>query len=206
MADEILDDGSGLGTPVIELRWRLQNRKLHLPQRHLRMLPALGFSEALAAWVQQHVEWTIEKTPDDPDGVLITALYGSGEALMRIEPYAEPQEMTADEMVASFSPAQEDGVADTVLWVAEGDRIIVVDEPDRMRSAVNSLMMDLARTTGASVEVVPALPEDFDTTDESVEVFYVSDEHGVVGSVDRSGSVVERLVSYYQKSLDTLNA
>lgn len=209
--DQQTSDDFKLGKPALVCRWRIQNRKLPMANRHLR---ALGAREAngsritpeLVAWAKQHVEWTLDEgATDHPDGVLMLIVDEGGQAAMAVGDY-EPLESATFKSIlararAAAVEAEKTGVAPETLWLVR-DGGLLWDMAGSTASGAATLIEDLAGTIGMPVErshdLFAKLRDDEVSFDEA---FLVSDEHGVVPASDKSGEVSRRFAEGYAKLL-----
>lgn len=167
-------DPAVVGKPVLTLRWRLINRTLIAPSRHLKTLRARRFAPGLDSWCRQHIDWTLlEGAEALPDGVLVIEVDELGHALMRIEPFEEMANRsismlfdraccaapTLDPVDQSLPLAQRlspeggrmqpgDAVAAEVLWIIDTNNssaTLITSEHHEL-SGINSLAYDLMTT------------------------------------------------------------
>lgn len=199
---EFIPEDLFVGDPQLVVRWRLQNNALPLKNRHLRAFGATGVSIALQSWARQHLEWTLaEGTLGQPNGVLTLSVDDQGRAVMAVEPYEPLAPAPAAELIGRAGSKRGAAVPDEVAWVCRRGRLYALADPDKPLSGVNSLVADLAKTTGDGPEFVAALEvEDAD------EVFLASDEHGIVASSDHAGPTCERFKGYYGKLVASTRA
>lgn len=209
---EVAMDGFRLGRPALVCRWRLAGRGLPLENRHLRALSrrvvnGAPVSAQLVAWAKQHIEWTLaEGASLHPDGVLMTVIDERGNAAMAVGPY-EPLKRTtalalAQRAARGTREGSETGVSPETLWALSEDRLLWGAGRDEAPSGTASLVSDLARTLGFSVERADDLVERVRAKDIEVsEVFLTSDEHGVVLASNAQGSSSRRFAAGYEKLL-----
>lgn len=210
-------DGFTLGTPALVCRWRLASRALPMENRLLRALSrrrvnGAPVSQQLVAWAKQHIEWTLaEGAAEHPDGVLMLIIDAEGRAAMTVGPYeplAHPtSSLLADRACVAEVEAAETGVAPETLWGVRDDRLVWGRSSDAAPSAIDTLVSDLARTIGITVERDELLAHRVLDGDARLdEVFLASDEHGVVPSSTASGRRSERLAEGYTRLLASTNA
>ncbi len=201
-----------LGTPVLVCRWRIYNKGLPMENRHIRALSArtvngAPVSTGLAAWVKQHVEWTLaDGAEGNPNGVLMIAVDEDGKAAMSLGSYRPLDRIAANDLLLraqnSWREAERTGVSPEDLWLVRGDALVWGTSPEFAPSAASSLIDDLARTLGMPVkrdeELLATCARKGMHADE---VFLVSDEHGVVPASDKAGQRATKFRASYQKLL-----
>ena len=199
-----------LGTPALVCRWRLQEGRLPLENRHLRALSNRKVNGApvtneLVAWAKQHIEWTLaEGSVENPDGVLLLIVDENGAAAMTVGPY-EPLARTDEaaliaRALGSMREQDETDVAPETLFAFIGGELLAGTASDAVRGGAASLVLQLAQTLGVPTTFQPDLAGLLsDGTLEADEVFLASDEHGVVPASDRAGAQSERFSASYQR-------
>ena len=206
-----------LGTPGLVCRWRLAGGRLVAQGRHLRALAARSVNGAhiapeLLAWVRQHLEWTLESgSSANPEGVLMIIVDDKGQAAMSVGPYEPLPSTTLPDLYYRAQGAHEEaeatGVAPETMWFVRGERLVCDMAAGSPASGVTSLIEDLARTMGMTVERRAGACDaaqrglmDFDET------FLVSDEHGVVSAEGYAGPRTKRFEESYEKLCDTVRS
>lgn len=197
---EFIPEDLFVGEPVLTMRWRLHNRALPLKNRHLRAFTQAGVSNGLASWARQHIEWTLaEGSGDHPDGVLSLAVDDQGRAVMATEAYEPLPPLTVRGLCDRVRAAGERPVEGEVVWIAREGGFDALTSAGKPLSGANSLVADLAKTLGRAVSFAPrGLGDDLALSDGD-EVLLVSDEHGVVGAADASGSLAAQFQAYYER-------
>lgn len=200
-----------LGTPAIVCRWRLQECKLPLENRHLRALSnrkvaGKNVSPQLIAWAKQHVEWTLTSgAADNPDGVLMLVIDTEGHAAMTVGPYEPLAATSAADLAARAATAASEratlGIAPETLWAVDGNTLTCGAFEGEKPSGIVSLLVDLARAKGLKVVFDPDL-----APAGHAEVFLASDEHGVVSATDAAGPVSQELQADYMKLLSSMRS
>ena len=206
-------DGFELGTPALVCRWRLAGRALPMENRLLRSLSrrrvcGTPVPRPLVAWAKQHIEWTLaEGAAEHPDGVLMLIVDTRGRAAMTVGPYEPLSHPTASYLAERACAAEreggETGVAPETLWGFR-DGALVWGRPNvPAASAIDSLVCDLARAFGMTVERDELLAHRVLDGDARLdEVFLASDEHGVVPASDTGSERTERFAQSYAHLLD----
>lgn len=211
-ADVQMEDFT-LGRPSLVCRWRLAHRRLLLENRHLRALGqrvvnGAPLSPQLVAWAKQHIEWTLsDGAVAHPDGVLMLIVDDRGRAAMTVGPYealaARSSAALARRAVAAAEESLVTGIAPESLWLVRGDALVWGMPRGERPSGAASLMADLAKTIGLSVERRDGLAEAVLAGAERYdEAFLVSDEHGVVPAEDVVPRRSARFVSDYSRLLE----
>ncbi|MDO4796965.1 MAG: hypothetical protein Q4A01_02985 [Coriobacteriales bacterium] len=205
-------NGFTLGTPTLVCRWRIYDKRLPMEHRHIRALSARVVNGApvsveLAAWVKQHVEWTLaDGAQANPNGVLMIAVDEEGRAAMSLGSYRPLERVAANDLLlraqSSWREAEQTGVSPEDLWVVRGDALVWGTSPEFAPSGASSLIDDLARTLGMPVKrdedlLASCAQRGIDAD----EVFLVSDEHGVVPSSNFAGQRSTKFAASYQKLL-----
>lgn len=191
-------EGFGLGAPALVCRWRLAGRRLPLENRHVRALLARTvngepLSKELAAWVKQHLEWTLDDgAAAHPDGVLMLVVDDEGRAAMTVGPYAPLASTHVADLLDRAEAAQAEaaltGVAPETLWVARAGTLAWDPGEGCAPSGAASLVEQLAQTMGAPVERRTGLAAAIRAGEIACdEALLVSDEHGVVPADDATG-------------------
>ena len=109
-------EGFELKKPVLVCRWRLSHRRLPLKNRHMRALLARTVNgrpvdQPLAAWVKQHIEWTLDKgASEHPDGVLLFVIDAEGQAAMAVGPYASLEDTSLAALVSRAARARQEAM------------------------------------------------------------------------------------------------
>ncbi|WP_455137865.1 hypothetical protein [Thermophilibacter sp.] len=210
-------EGFTLGAPALVCRWRLAARTLPMENRLLRALSrrranGAPVSPQLVAWAKQHIEWTLaDGAAAHPDGVLMLIIDEEGRAAMTVGPYeplAHPTtSLLAERACAAELEAARTGVAPETLWGVRGDALVWGRPADAAPSAIDTLVSDLARTVGMSVERDELLAHRALDGDARLdETFLASDEHGVVPSSTASGPRSARLAQGYARLLAAASA
>lgn len=209
-ATEPYTEGFVLGTPSLVCRWRLAGGRVVAQGRHLRALAARQVNGAhitpeMLAWVRQHLEWTLESgSYDNPDGVLMTIVDEKGQAAMSVGPYEPLASTSLPELFFRAQGAREEaektGIAPETMWFVGSDLLVCDIAAGSVASGSTSLIEDLARTMGMTVErhngAIEAAQRgllDFE------EAFLVSDEHGVVPAEGHGGPRATRFKESYEK-------
>ena len=201
-----------LGQPAVVCRWRLSNGKLPLENRHLRALAARKapnevITTSLVAWAKQHMEWTLtDGTAEHPDGVLMLVVDTDGKAAMSVGAYRHLTHFSANDLLRRAKSAQKEAlllhVAPEELWVVRDDVLFWATSPRFAPAGACSLVYDLAKTLGMTVQRDEELLERVQTQGFTAdEVFLVSDEHGVVPASDRSGPRAQKFKASYARLL-----
>ena len=203
-----------LGTPALVCRWRLQEGRLPLENRHLRALSnrkvnGVPVTNELVAWAKQHIEWTLgEGASEYPDGVLLLVIDVGGQAAMSVGAYRPLERMRVQEALTRARGSRREGevtgVSPEDLWLIRGDTLVWGISPELKPAGASSLINDLAQTLGMSVRRDEDILEAEDLFDlKADEVFLVSDEHGVVPARDCMGTRSKKFAAGYQKLLKT---
>lgn len=179
-----------LGEPALVCRWRLAGATLPLENRHLRALSRRHLGDAplddkLVAWAKQHIEWTLASgAAEHPDGVLMLMVDERGRAAMTVGPYEPLTDRRLPALLARADLAEREAdqtdVAPETIWsVVDGGLVWGLGE-GCVPSGTASLVEDLARTLGISVERRAGLLDEVRSGGLAFdEAFVVSDEHGV---------------------------
>lgn len=203
-------EGFELGTPALVCRWRLARRRLPLENRHIRALLARAVNgepmpQALAAWVKQHIEWTLEEgSAEHPDGVLMLIVDENGRAAMTAGPYQPLDDTRLAALARRAKQAQEEAattkVAPETLWLAVDGTLVWDPGEGCAASGAATLVAQLAQTIGLPVEREGELLERVAYGELSYEeAFLVSDEHGVVPASDAEGPFGRRFADGYER-------
>ncbi|MBQ9005725.1 MAG: hypothetical protein IJ092_05055 [Atopobiaceae bacterium] len=209
-ASEPYTEGFVLGTPGLVCRWRLAGGHVVAQGRHLRALAARRvngerITPEMLAWVRQHLEWTLEPgASGNPEGVLMIIVDDKGQAAMSVGPYEPLSSLTLPDIFFRANSAREEasktGVAPETMWFVSNDHLICDIAVGSAASGTTSLIEDLARTVGMTVERRSGASDaaqrgllDFQ------EAFLVSDEHGVVPAEGHGGARSARFKESYEK-------
>ncbi|MBR2835217.1 MAG: hypothetical protein IKE43_05865 [Coriobacteriales bacterium] len=200
-----------MDTPVLQVRWRLQNNALPLLNRHLRAFAQRGVSRGLQSWARQHLEWTLaEGSLGDPNGVLTIDVDEAGRSVMGIEPFVELEPLTVPLMAERVQQQAQNPVESEVMWVAQESRLTALSSPSKPLSGVNSLVCDLAKTLKATVEfdesLLTACLQDPGVISPDSQVFLASDEYGIVPAVGHDGDICKQYASYYARIVGLAHA
>ncbi len=204
-----------LGTPALVCRWRLQNGKLPLENRHLRALSlrkvnGAPVSPQLIAWAKQHIEWTLaEGTAECPNGVLMLVIDDQGQAAMSVGPYEPLGEKLAAELARrganAAAEAAETGVAPEVFVAVRDGALLCGVAQNAHPCGALTLVNDLAKAFGIEVKYDEKIAAAHAASPASNcdEAFLVSDEHGIAPAADCNGPVSTRFTDAYAKLLDS---
>lgn len=209
-------EGFELKKPVLVCRWRLSHRRLPLKNRHMRALLARTVNgrpvdQPLAAWVKQHIEWTLDKgASEHPDGVLLFVIDAEGQAAMAVGPYASLEDTSLASLVSRAARARQEamqtGVSPETLWVATEQGLVCGLDGAQAASGATSLVLQLAKTMGTPVQMDVGLIEAMSAGKVlASEVFLVSDEHGIVPAANAPGPQGERMAQGYQRLLASMD-
>ena len=216
MTDEhnSFDPDFTLGTPSIVCRWRLSGASLPMANRHLRALgkrvgpSGKPVSCDLIAWAKQHIEWTLkEGASRHPEGTLMVVIDEEGRAAMSVGPYEPLEDLRFASLLGridlSYREGEKTGVPPETIWaVVEGVLCWGLDEQESPSGAA-TLVEDLAKTLGIRVERRPGLLNLVRSRQViPSEVFFVSDEHGIVLPDELSGEMGEKFASGYRRLLE----
>lgn len=197
-----------LGQPVLVCRWRLCASSVLLQGRHLkalrnRIIAGKPCSPQLAAWVQQHIEWTLASgVHDTPDGVLMLVVDADNYAVMSVGAY-EPLptydvETLCKRAYQAACEAEHTSIAPEALWVATEDSWLCATPSQAYLSGVSSLMYQLAETKGCSVIFDPQLIDQVSVGNfDAHQVLLASDEHGIVSAVSKPNYRVSEMMQAY---------
>lgn len=130
-----------------------------------------------------------------------------GRAAMAVGPYEPLGDTSCAALIERARQAESEAVqtevAPETLWAAQDGALIVNVGAGEALSGAASLVSDLAETLGIAVERNPLLIDDYQTSPQDFsEVFFVSDEHGVIAPLGAEGPYARRFADGWQTLLE----